>query len=311
MDNSNLEKAEKVLWIILALNWFVAVIKIYFGVVSGALSVSADGVHAFFDGLSNILGVAGIRFARRPADTKYPYGYQKYIELTAFIILFFLMMAIWEFSGRIYQRFIGSLQPEVTLLMLGVLAATLFIDYFVAKYEYSKGKKLQNNFLIADSFHTRSHLFITSAVILGMAAAKWGYSFLSPVVGPEPAVWILKVLDPIIASGIIVLILGLAYEIFKETSSVLVDKAQIRPEEIEEVIKGISGVISVHRIRTRGSKNGVYLDMHLVVPVDLSIKEAHQVCEDVEKKLRRDFPNLKDIVIHPEEDVKDKECSCK
>ena len=291
----NFQEIGKVLIRILVLNWLVAFIKIGVGLFSGAISILADGVHAFFDGVSNILGLIGIKIAQRPPDSKYPYGYRKYEAIATLGIFGFLIFTVLKFSESIYQRIIEPFQPEINFLILGILASTLAVDYLVAKYEYSKGRELKSVILRADSMHTRSHLLITSAVILGMLVVKLGY----------------PILDPIIAAGVVIWIVKLAIDVFKETSGVLSDRVQIQPEKIEAIIKDLKGVISSHQIRTRGGENEIFLDMHLVLASDIPLEEAHQICREARQKIQEKFPEIKDIVIHPEPVDKYKECSCK
>jgi cation diffusion facilitator family transporter len=290
----NFQEIGRVLIRILVLNWLVAFIKIGLGLATGAISILADGAHAFFDGVSNILGLIGIKIAQRPPNQKYPYGYSKYEAIATFGIFGFLIFTVLKFSESIYQRIISPFQPEINFLILGILASTLIIDYLVAKYEFSKGKELKSIILRADSLHTRSHLFITSSVILGMVAVKLGYPILDPIIAAVVVIWIIK----------------LAISVFKETSNVLSDKAQIKPKEIEKIVKSLKGVVSSHQIRTRGSEREIFLDMHLVLAPDTPLTKAHQICRQAREKIQEKFPDIKDITIHPEPVDKYKKCSC-
>lgn len=289
------QREKKVLGIVLLANWVVAFLKIFFGMLTGVLSLSADGFHSLSDGSSNVLGLIMIKIAQKPADSKYPYGYGKYKAIAAFCIAGLLFYVALELTVSIFQRIISPLQPEINFLIFGVLAITLLIDYMAAKYEYSEGKKLKSIVLKADSKHTRSHIFITLGVILGIMVMKLGY----------------PVFDPIIATIIVGLIIKFGWEIFKEASGVLCDRAPIDPKKIEEVLKCLESV-SVHQIRSRGDPSCVYSDVHLGVDPDLSVGEAHEMfCRKVREIIQEKIPEVKDVVTHIEPADKDKECACK
>ncbi len=292
----NFQKIGRVLLKILVLNWIVALLKIFLGLTTGALSILADGVHALLDGVSNILGIIGIKIARKPADAKYPYGYYKYEAIASLGILVLLLFAAYKFSIAIYQRIIEPFYPEITILVFVVLGATLVIDYLVAKYEYSKGKELKSVILKADSHHTKSHLLITLAVILGIFVVRIGYPVFDLIVSGIIVAWILKI--------------AIVDVFLKEILGILSDKAIIKPKEIQKIIKDIEGIIFCHQIRTHGSESHIFLDMHIVMNPGLSLEEAHGICYYAKKKIQEKFPETIDISIHPEPLNKNKKCSC-
>jgi len=287
-------KTKRVLIKILFLNWLVAFAKIYIGLFSGAVSILADGIHSFFDGASNIIGIIGIKIAERPKDKSHPYGHQKYEALAALGILFLLVITVYELGKEIIQRFLEPVRPQITVLVFGVLFATLIIDYLVARYEYSQGKKLKSVILKADSFHTRSHVFTTGGVILGAIAIKLGF----------------PIFDPILAIFVVGFILKMVMEIFRESSRVLCDTALVDSEKIKKIALGVEGVVSSHEIRTRGSEECIFLDMHLTLSPAISLDKAHLISHQVKEKIQKEIPEIKDITIHVEPESKIKTCLC-
>lgn len=293
-EKEKFRQVNQVLIKILFLNWLVAFAKIFIGLLSGALSILADGIHSFFDGASNIIGIIGIKIAQRPKDKSHPYGHQKYEALASLGILFLLIIICYELCQDIIKRFLHPTVPQITGLVFGVLIASFIIDYFVARYEYSQGKKLKSVILKADSFHTRSHIFTTGGVILGAAAIRAGF----------------PTADPILAIFVVFFIGKMAFEVFKESSKVLCDSPFITPERIKKIALKIEGVQSCHEIRTRGTENHIFLDMHLCLKPDFSLDEAHQISHQVKEKIKKEIPLIKDIVIHIEPENKTKRCIC-
>ena len=290
----NYSEIKKVLIKILFLNWLVAFAKIFIGLSSGALSILADGAHSFFDGVSNIIGLVGIKISEQPRDKDHLYGHQKYEALASLAILFLLIITAYNFGQEAIQRFLYPITPQITILVFGVLTGSFIIDYFVARYEFRRGKELKSIILKADSFHTKSHIFTTGGVILGAIAIKAGF----------------QIFDPILTIFVIFFIAKMAFEVFKESSKVLCDVSFIDSEKIKKIALGIKEVQSCHKIRTRGSESHIFLDMHIGLHPEFSLDKAHLISHQVKEKIQKEVPEIKDVVIHVEPADKNKTCIC-
>ena len=281
------KETKRVLLLVLALNLVVAGAKILLGFFSGALSILSDGIHSLFDGMTNVVGYIGIKIAEKPADESHPYGHRKYEAIASQVILIFLIITAWEIIGSVFERIFSSsaIQPEINLFTFLILFLCVVIDAFTARYEYKKGEELKSTILKADALHTKSHYVTTGAVILGALLIKIGL----------PAI-----VDSIIALFVVAFVIELAFEIFKETSAVLSDKALLDIEKIKKIGESVAGVKSCHKIRTRGDANHVFLDIHIIVAPDIFLGEAHDICHKVCDQLQKEIPEIKDITVHPE-----------
>jgi len=289
----NFEGIKKVLIIVLILNWLVAFSKIFIGFFTGTISILADGFHSLFDGVTNIIGLFGIRLAKKPADESHPYGYRKYEAIAATVIWAFLIITAYEIIRGIYNRIINPQQPEIQWFVLGILAGCIVIDYLVARYEYRKGRELKSTILVADSRHTKSHYITTGAVILGAILIKFGVP---------------SIVDPIMASVVVVFIGRLIYEVFKETAAVLSDRAVVDQKRIKEIVTAVCGVESCHKVRSRGDESHVFLDIHLVLSSSLTLEEANKITTLVKEKVQEEIPEIQDITINLEPK---NGCNCK
>lgn len=283
----NFKEIKKILIRILVLNWLVAFAKIFIGFSTGALSILADGLHSLFDGLTNIVGVFGIKLAERPADEDHPYGHRKYEAMASLAIIFFLAITAYEVSKSIFQRLLHPSAIDIDWFVIGVLAACIIIDYFVARYEYKKGVELKSIILRADSAHTKSHYVTTGAVLLAAILIKLGL----------PAV-----IDPILAILVVGFIIHLGYEIFKETAQVLSDKAFIDEDKVKQIVQQMPEIKSCHDIRTRGDECHIFMDLHIVLSEKTPLGKAHEICDSLEEKIKAGIPEVKDITIHLEPD---------
>lgn len=282
--NEYYKTVRRILIYILILNFAVALAKVLYGGYSNTLSMLTDGFHSFFDGASNIVGIIGITLASRPADEKHQYGHWKIETFSSIIIAVLLFLVCLEIVQSAIGRFFNPSTPDISTISFLVMGITIAINFGVSWYEYNKGKELDSKLLIADSFHTRSDIYASIAVILGFIAILAGY------------IWI----DPVISLMIAVLIARTGINIIRESSEVLIDTSIINNEIIEQIAISVPGVIETHKIRTRGKKTQIYIDLHITVDLSFSIEEAHEIGEKVESKLKKSIPGVEEVLIHIE-----------
>lgn len=278
------KKVQQVLVIVLFLNLAVAFAKIIYGTLSGALSMTADGYHSLFDGVSNIVGLVGSFIAARPPDKEHPYGYQKYETVTSIFIALLLLFVGFEIFRNSLDRFLIRSVPEVTAISFLVILGTMCINYLVTHYEYGQGIALRSQVLIADSMHTKSDIYVSLSVIVSLAAVKLGFPLL----------------DPVIALLISFLIFRAGFRIMKESYRVLLDMSRLEEEDICSLVIGVEGVLGCHKIRTRGGMGDIRIDMHVLVKADLPLEEAHLISHNVSKTLKAEYKDITDVVVHLE-----------
>lgn len=281
------KKIRRVLVTVLLLNLMVAFAKIIYGTLTNTLSMVADGYHSLFDGVSNVIGLAGTFIAARPPDKDHPYGHAKYETVASVLIALLLIFVGFEIFRNSLDRFLIRSVPEVTAISFLVILGTMLINYLVTRYEYREGTALSSQVLISDSMHTKSDIYVSLSVIVSLIAIKLGFS----------------IMDPIIALVISFVIFRAGYRIIKESSRALLDMSRIEEQEICELVMGIEGVQGCHKIRTRGSMGDIRVDMHLLVRSDMPLEDAHLVSHRVSKKLKGEYKDISDVVVHLEPSV--------
>jgi cation diffusion facilitator family transporter len=281
-------QVRKILIIILALNWLTALIKGVYGLISKSASITADGMHSFSDGASNIVGLIGIWAASQPVDKDHPYGHRKYETLAALGITALLAIVCFEIIKDAVQRFFNPVFQEVSVFSFLIMAVALIINIAVMRYEYRKGKELNSEILISDSLHTKSDVLVSLSVIATLAAVKLGFPFL----------------DFITAIAIAAFIAHTAFRIFKENSEILCDRLAVSADKIRQIVLAVEGVKSCHNIRTRGRCDDIFLDLHICIRSDMSIREGHDLSHIIIDRLKNKIPGISDVVVHiePEED---------
>ena len=283
-------KVAYVLKIILIANLIVAITKLAIGFLMKYNSLLADGYHAITDSASNIIALIGIGLASKPPDKHHPYGHYKFEAIAGFFIGMMLLIITFKIIYEAINWFINPITSIVTIENIIIITFTLIINIFVSVIEIRIGKKLKSEVLITDAIHTRSDVFISLGVIISMILIKLG---LPPII------------DPILSLVISVFVAHSCYQILKSTIGILVDKRILDDEKIKEIVYEVDDcIIDVHRIRNRGRENNIFIDLHIIVPGDLTVHQAHELSHRVEEQLRMYFNNEIDLYTHIEPNEK-------
>ncbi len=275
---------KRVLLITLFLNFLVSGIKIFYGYSSNSLAILSDGFHSLFDGVSNIVGLLGLYLSSHPPDEKHPYGHRKYETLFTIFVGMLMFATCAEIFKRVYESLKGTHIVQVSEFSFLLMFCTIIINYFITKYEVRKGKELGSEYLLADSQHTRSDIYISIGVIVSLIMMKAGIVFADIITGVVVGLFVAR-------AGVIII---------KEAAETLVDRTKINKSQIKEVVNQVKGVRDCHEVRTRGTISHVFLDLHLTVDPSLSVQEAHDIAHLVEIEIKRRFPEVVDVLTHIE-----------
>ena len=281
---TRLKEIRRILWWVLLLNVFVASAKWVYGVFTHSLGMQADGLHSFFDGLSNVVGLVGLWLASPKPDANHPYGHKKFETLAAGSIGCFLVMTCIYLLWKAYRSLTMDLHPQVTSFSFIVMLMTMGINIFVTRLEQKKGKELKSDILTADSYHTASDVLTSLSVLAGLLAIRAGY----------------PIIDPLVAIIIVGVIAWTAIIVLKDVLSSLTDHIRLDPQDIRTAVMTIPGILDCHEIRTRGLASHVFVDLSIHVEPTWSIEQAHVLATDVETFLLTRFDSVEDVVVHIE-----------
>ncbi|MEF9841945.1 MAG: cation diffusion facilitator family transporter [Raoultibacter sp.] len=282
-----MRQIKQVLWAILVLNLVVAAAKYFYGTMSGSAAMQADGIHSVFDSAGNVVGLVGITLAARPADESHPYGHAKFETYASLVIgVLLLVAALSVGSNAVHALMTQSYGATVTPISFLVMIGTLCVNLGVTRYEHKQGKLLKSPVLIADASHTLSDAMVSVGVIVGLILVSFG----------------IPIADPLMALLVTLAILYTAYDVFRHGFATLSDRARIPEEEIRSCVQSIPEVRSSHKIRTRGTEGEVYVDLHVLVQPDMSVREAHALSEVVEDAVKKRFDDVCEVLVHIEPD---------
>ena len=274
----------RVLYRVLFANLAVALAKIVLGYATGAVSILSDGFHSLTDSASNVVALIGVSIARRPPDAEHPYGHRKYETMASIGILVFLVVVLVQVLSAAADRFVNGGTPRVFPEGIGLMTVTLIVNLFVVAYELREGRRLHSEVLKADAKHTRSDVLTTVAVLGALLGVWFGYPILDP-------------LAAVLVAGFI----GHAcWSIAQEASRILGDQIVMADADIRTVVQSVPDVLGCEKIRTRGSADYVFLDLHLWLDGTTPLSAAHATSHVVKDLLMARFPQLADVVIHIE-----------
>lgn len=279
-------QVRRVLLIEGACNLAVVLAKAAVGLATGSLALLGDATHSLADLANNVVALVVVRIAAAPPDREHPYGHQKFETLAVFGLAVLLAVLAVEIIVR-------AVQPSPREILrnhwgLAVMLVVLGVNVVVTLWERSWARRLGSDILSADAQHTLADVLVTAAVIIGWQFAARGYTWL----------------DPALALVVALVVMVLAYGLFKRAIPVLVDSISHEPEEIASVLQPLEGVRQVRRVRSRGSGAMTAVDVVVTVPPHLSTVEAHEVADAIERVLLMRFA-IEDVTVHIEPDVPD------
>ena len=281
-------QVRRVLLGLLVANLAVLAAKAVIGIASGSLAVLGDALHSSVDSIYNVLGLVVVRVAAQAPDEEHPYGHGKFETLGALAVVVFLSITCFELARSAVQKLIhGGHVIALGDMGLVVLLTTLGVNVLVAWYENRRGHELKSELLIADAAHTRTDVFITIGVLIGVLFARRGYT------------WV----DPVVALAVALLIVRVAYQIFARTVPVLVDERAIPARTILQTAQAVDGVRAAYAIRSRGARGAGpgprYAEVTIAVDPRVNVAEAHAIADEVEERLKRDL-DLTEVSVHVE-----------
>lgn len=283
MENKYIE-IRNILLFILILNLGVSAAKIFYGIISKSISMTADGFHSLADGTSNIIGLVGIFFASKPIDKEHPYGHKKFETFTTLAISVLLFMVFINLIKSLIDRIHNPIIPNIDTASFIVMFITLAVNIWVVYYETKKGKELMSDFLVSDAMHTKSDILMSLSVIASLIGAKLGIQYI----------------DIFVAVIISFLIAKAAFEILKESASILCDATAIDETQIANIVMENCKVESCHKIRSRGRKDDICIDLHVTVDKSMTVDESHNLSHEIEKDIKNKIFGVSEVEIHIE-----------
>ncbi len=271
----------------IASNLTLTLAKLTIGLLIGSVSVVAEAIHSGVDLLASLIAYFAVRTSGKEPDAGHPYGHGKYENASGTIEGMLILIA----AGLIIAEAVTKLTSGVHLpnvdLGLYVMILSVGANFFVSRQLFRVARRTDSLALEADAYHLTTDIATSGGVLVGLAIVKLtGWS----------------VLDPIVALGVAALIIHAAWDITQRSARDLLDRALPDDEraKIEKILTDhAENYVGYHNLRSRKAGSHRHIDLHLVVDSQLTVEQAHDLCNDLERHIESALPQTT-VVIHVE-----------
>lgn len=298
MENENREKytsetIQRVTWISLGSNVGLSIIKFILGYIGQSQAVIADAVHSLSDMTTDLAILFGVKFWSAPADKNHPYGHQRIETLiTAFIGVVLLIVAIGIGREAVITIRDQHFTAPGWIAFFGAVLS-IIIKEILYRWTIAIGRKVKSSALVANAWHHRTDAISSFPAAIAVAIAA---------IFPN-----LAFVDHIGAIIVAFIIFKVGLDIFSSALAGLSDVAASEQDQqqIKQIALAIPGVIDAHAIRTRKMGSYIYVDLHIWVDGEMTVRKGHDISEEVKQKLIDEGPDVMDVVVHLEPQEED------
>jgi cation diffusion facilitator family transporter len=271
----------------IASNTLLILLKIAAGIFTGSISLIAEAIHSTMDLAAAVIAYFSVRVSDKPADEQHPFGHGKMENISGVAEGLLIFVAAGIIIYEAIQRLINGATLEFLEIGLGIMVVSIVVNLLVSRYLLKVSRASDSLALEADARHLTTDIMTMGGVLIGLALVR--------LTG-------LTIFDPITAILVSLLIIKTAYDITKKSFGGLIDVRL--PKAEEEVILSVikehtSQLTGFHEVRTRKSGSQRFIDFHLMLPKNITLEEAHKMCDHLEEDLKNRLPNS-NIIIHVE-----------
>jgi cation diffusion facilitator family transporter len=271
-------------------NLVLAGIKIAAGVLGNAYALVADGIESLSDVFSSFVVYLGLRIAMQPPDESHPYGHGKAEPIAAIIVGGALLAASGLIARESIQQIRTPHYPPAGWTLI-VLALVMAVKETLYRYVAGVGRQVESIAISTDAWHHRSDAITSAFAFIGITVALIG--------GPgwEGADdWAALLAAAIITMNALRLLGPAIAEITD-----MAPRTDIR-DEVRRVARGIGGVIDVEKCLVRKMGFDYYVDLHVIVNPEMTVREGHDIAHQVKDAVRLANPRVSDVLVHIEPD---------
>jgi len=263
------------------------VFKVAVGVITGSISVLAQAADSFLDLFAITITFFAVVVAARPADEEHPFGHGKVENIAAVVQAALIFAAGGLIIYSAIRRIITGATLELTEAGIGMMLVSIIVSVFLSKYLLRVAKTTDSVAFEANARNIAADVYSAAGVLVGLIIIRFTG---------------LTIIDPIIALLVSLVIFKSGYDVMKKSFGGLIDVKL--PEDEENIIKAaimehIGELVNFHALRTRKAGRQRYIDLHLVMPKNISIEKAHRMCDHLERDIKSKLQHAS-VMIHVE-----------
>lgn len=279
-------KTNKVLKLSFFTNLFLSILKVIVGFFGKSSSLISDGIHSFSDLITDVVALFGNGVSMKPADKEHPYGHGKSEYITSFVIGLVVLLIGLTLISSITKNEITI--PSIIVVIVSLI--TIIVKYLVSSYLIKEGNKHQNVILISSGKESRADVVSSIFVLVSSILMQFSNK-----------IEILKYSDKITSIIVGLFIIRTGFNILKDSISMIlgeIESNEVILDEFREIIYNYDKVKTIDNLVVL--KYGPYYRITTEISMDsnLSLLEAHEVAEEIEKTFKIRNPKAEYVTIH-------------
>ncbi len=275
---------QRVLFVSLAVNIALTIIKIIAGVFGDSKAMIADGIHSFSDVVTSVIVLIGVRIANQPPDEKHQYGHIRYEAVTSKLIAFILVLTGLGIMRSSYIAYVSGdvVVPKALALYLALIS--IITKELLFRYVYNTGKKYESLAVMSDAWDNRSDAISSVGAFIGIFLSRIGFLWGDLAAGVFAAMIIVRV-------GISIYFDSVDQLVDSSPEKEIMDKMHLLASEVE-------GVRKIGELKARYVGPNIHIDMAIEVDPEITVMRGHEKALAVERALREEFPQIAELMIH-------------
>jgi len=259
------------------------------GLITGSVGILAEAIHSAVDLIAALIAFFAVRVADVPPDEAHAYGHGKYENISGTVEALLIIVAAVYIGYEAIKRIIEGAPVERLGIGMGVMLFSALANYVVSARLFKVAKETDSIALETDGHHLRLDVYTSAGVLLGLLVV-----YLTDIV----------LIDRLLGLAVALWIGWIGWQLSAKAVGPLLD-LQLPVPEVERIISIIDGderVRGFHKLRTRKSGAHRHVDVHLFVPKEMTLVDAHDLAEEIEDKIRAEFQNVTVLThVEPEE----------
>ncbi len=262
------------------------ILKVVVSIISRSISIFAQAADSLLDIFSIVITFIALNMSVVPADEEHPFGHGKWEGLAAMIQAILVLGAGGFIIYSAIQRLLHSIAIEPDEGM-GVMLISIVTSFFLSRHLRRVAKATGSTAIDASARNISADVYSAAGVLLGLLMVR-----LTGIV----------LFDPIIALIMAVFVLKAGYEVIKRAVHELIDHAL--PKEEQEILNNClqlhnAQLVSYHAVRSRRAGNQSFIDLHMVMPRNFTVENAHDMCDHLEQEIEEKIKGA-NVIIHSE-----------
>ncbi len=268
-------------------------IKLVAGLVTHSLGILAEAAHSGLDLIAALVTLIAVRISGKPADQVHPFGHGKVENLSALIeTLLLLATCVWIIYESIQRLFFESVDVDASLWAFLVMGISIVVDVNRSHMLTRAAKKHNSQALEADALHFSTDIWSSLVVIVGLVGVWLAAGFTN--------LRFLQKADAIAALLVAGIVVYVSIELGIRTIQGLLDQA---PKDVagkvEQAVEALHGIADCHQVKVLPSGPGFFIDLHILVSGDRTLKAAHELSKKAAAQVRKLVPRA-DVIVHVE-----------